>query len=608
MHSRPFRLFINRTAIMLLSALFCLPVSASKNYPVRDRLTDFSIKFAEDVLHSTSDAKKLYGLKRKDVSDSTAYDTMRLFGRGMFVRSQQTIAFEYFKQALSILSEYDEISKDCMTFKANCYLLLGSATEETGMQQLALEYFFKGLKISEKLGNHPLSAFFYNNIGVCYTHTNNYEKAEEYFSKALKITLDAGLKEHSSLHYRNLSEIRLKASDFDGAIGYALKAAQCLDEKKFPDEYYVVQSHLGMLYLQKADFDKASIWLGNAYTHQSKRETKANLFDTCLRLMDLYAATGQTDSLDRYKKETARLVDEIGNPALMVRFYECMARIYTSRGETGKAYDMVKKLITLKDSVYKAENLARMEQAHNIYEIEKKAIEKEYAIEKWDPVVVFFTMGSVVMAMAGLLVWIVVMRHKAERARKEKDEANASLARLREVRLNEEREQKEKAERDLNEQQRRLTAVTLEKIKTSQQIDEALTEVKQALLKIPPRDRVTQQKLKNAILKLETLDNESNWEEFQHYFTMVHPEFYRRIDEMHPELTPKERKLCALISLGLSTKDIASLTLREIRSVESSRNRLRKKLGLSTEVNLEDYMHRFAIGTAPSDEKATSSD
>ena len=42
-------------------------------------------------------------------------------------------------------------------------------------------------------------------------------------------------------------------------------------------------------------------------------------------------------------------------------------------------------------------------------------------------------------------------------------------------------------------------------------------------------------------------------------------------------LTVKEKHLCAFISLGLSTKEIAAITFREVRSCESSRNRLRKK-------------------------------
>lgn len=560
---------------------------------VRNRLIDFSLQFAQEVMNSPADVRMLQRIKPKEVSDSVAYNTMRLFGRDMFVKSRQTMAFEYFKQALAIIGESDNLSRDGMIFKANCYLLLGASTDEVGMQQLSMEYYLEGLKIAESLGAKELLGNFYNNIGVSYSKADDHAKAEAYFSKALELNLKGGTKTNTSINYINLSETRMRAGDFDGAVDYALKAIQCLDEKQHPDDYYAIQAHLGFLYLQKQEYDMAYTWLNNAYRHQNGRETKANLFETCLMLMNLYSSIGKTDSLEVYREKTARLVDDIDNPALRARFYEGLARLYDSRGDKEKAYELSQRLLVLKDSVYKAENLARMEQAHDIYQIEKKTIEQGNAIEKWNPVVVFFTMGTVVMIMGALLVWIIVIRHKSERVRREKDEANATLAELRERSLNEEREQKEKMEHDLNEQQRRLTAVTLEKIKTSQQIDEALSEVRLSLLKIPQRDHETRQRLKNVINKLAGLDSNADWDEFKHYFTKVHPEFYQRLDEKHPDLTPKDRKLCALLALGLSTKDIASLTFREVRSVETSRNRLRKKLDLPTEVNLEDYMHRF---------------
>jgi len=581
------------TAVSLLIILFSLPASASKNYPLRERLVDYSIQFAGEVTRSSADVKKLRDVKRKEISDSVAYETMRTFGREMYMSNRQTMAFEYFKQMLEILDDTNEISRDGQIFKTYCYLVLGSAADEAGMQQLSMEYYLKGLDLTRRLDTSPYLGDFYNNIGVCYSKSNDSRNAESYFNKALETNVKRGMRQRTSVTYRNLSEVRMKSGDLDGAVDYAIKAVDCLDEKKEPDDYYSLQAHLGFLHLQRHELDVAYTWLSNAYRHQLKRDAKVNLFETCLMLMNLYATMNKQDSLDRYSKETERLVDEINNPALRARFYDGMARLYYARGEKDKAFQLAQQLIILKDSVYHAENLARMEQAHGIYQIEKEALEKEYSMEKWNPVVVFFTMGSVVLLMAGMLVWVVIIRHRSERMRREKDKADALLAEMRELSLRQEREQKERAERDLNEQQRRLTAVTLEKIKTSQQIDEALTEVKQALLKVSPRDHETQQKLRTAISRLEGLDNEANWEEFLHYFTMVHPAFYRRLDERHPGLTPKDRKLCALISLGLSTKDIASLTFRELRSVETSRNRLRKRLELSSDVNLEDYMHHF---------------
>ena len=43
----------------------------------------------------------------------------------------------------------------------------------------------------------------------------------------------------------------------------------------------------------------------------------------------------------------------------------------------------------------------------------------------------------------------------------------------------------------------------------------------------------------------------------------------------------------------MTTKEIAALTFKEVRSVESARNRLRKKLNLPPETNLAQFLEQF---------------
>lgn len=74
------------------------------------------------------------------------------------------------------------------------------------------------------------------------------------------------------------------------------------------------------------------------------------------------------------------------------------------------------------------------------------------------------------------------------------------------------------------------------------------------------------------------------------YFEQVHPSFYKNIEEKCPDLTIKEKRLCAFLRLGLSTKDIASITFTEVRSVESARNRLRKKLDIASDESLIEFL------------------
>ena len=80
-------------------------------------------------------------------------------------------------------------------------------------------------------------------------------------------------------------------------------------------------------------------------------------------------------------------------------------------------------------------------------------------------------------------------------------------------------------------------------------------------------------------------------EDFRVYFNEVHPDFLKRLSEKFPALTPNDHRLCSYLYLGMSTKEIAALTFREIRSVESSRLRLRKKLGITGDTTLHDFLH-----------------
>ncbi|HEY6902326.1 MAG TPA: LuxR C-terminal-related transcriptional regulator, partial [Puia sp.] len=57
-----------------------------------------------------------------------------------------------------------------------------------------------------------------------------------------------------------------------------------------------------------------------------------------------------------------------------------------------------------------------------------------------------------------------------------------------------------------------------------------------------------------------------------------------------PQLSPTDLKLCAYLRLNLASKEIAQILNISLKGVEVSRYRLRKKLNLSPEVNLYDFL------------------
>ena len=72
----------------------------------------------------------------------------------------------------------------------------------------------------------------------------------------------------------------------------------------------------------------------------------------------------------------------------------------------------------------------------------------------------------------------------------------------------------------------------------------------------------------------------------------MHPNFFKRLKERLPALTPHEERLCAFIKLNLSTKEIANINNNTTAAVDKSRNRLRKKLNITADESLKEYLEK----------------
>ncbi len=96
----------------------------------------------------------------------------------------------------------------------------------------------------------------------------------------------------------------------------------------------------------------------------------------------------------------------------------------------------------------------------------------------------------------------------------------------------------------------------------------------------------------NQIIKLidNNISSGHDWHVFEQNFNRVHEEFFKKLLERYPDLSPGDLKLSAYLRMNLSSKEIAQLLNITYRSVELKRYRLRKKLNLDTEENLVEWL------------------
>ncbi|UXP32350.1 FGGY family carbohydrate kinase [Reichenbachiella agarivorans] len=143
----------------------------------------------------------------------------------------------------------------------------------------------------------------------------------------------------------------------------------------------------------------------------------------------------------------------------------------------------------------------------------------------------------------------------------------------------------------ITEKNKELTAVSMQLYNK----DEFLLEIKDSLKGLSADLSVEDQKkvLQRLIAKIESkTDSDKDWESFEGQFDLLHSDFFKKLKSDFPKLSVSEAKLCMLLKMKLSTKEIANQLNLSVRGVETRRYRLRKKLQINKELDLEEFLDR----------------
>jgi ligand-binding sensor domain-containing protein/DNA-binding CsgD family transcriptional regulator len=169
-----------------------------------------------------------------------------------------------------------------------------------------------------------------------------------------------------------------------------------------------------------------------------------------------------------------------------------------------------------------------------------------------------------------------------------------------------ERDEHLKQEAIINEQ--KLIKLKNEKLQT--EVDSKSREVTNSAMNIVYKNELLQ-KIKGEIVNLkdpqgkiladeqlkrlqkiidEGMNDERDWNLFESSFNETHENFFKKLKSDHPDLVPNDLKLCAYLRMNMSSKEMASMLNISVRGAEIRRYRLRKKLSLSHDKNLVEFL------------------
>ena len=146
--------------------------------------------------------------------------------------------------------------------------------------------------------------------------------------------------------------------------------------------------------------------------------------------------------------------------------------------------------------------------------------------------------------------------------------------------------QKEKiAKSELEHKKRELAAISTNIVQENEQISNILKDLKyySSLLK-SDKDRNSFSPLIKSINRL--LSEKRKEDLYSDQFNAAYPGYLEYLTRTYTDLTTSDLKLCTFLRMNLNTKEVADIMGLSVRSVESRRYRLRKKLKLSKDEDL----------------------
>lgn len=493
-------------------------------------------------------------------------------GRSMMLNGRHSEAIHLIEGFCEIEEQYpmedEKVRKDLM----RTYVCIGAAYDEIGMSGMALDYYTKGLELAKDSVYDSFRAMLYNNIGVLYSRGYNSKGAEEYFMKALEINTKLDNGEELFLNYSNLAELYHQDEEYEKAIDCSLKGIQYISAEKRPEEFYYTHLFLGLLYSHKGQYDIAMSYMRNGLSRLNELNSVPGTIQAYQRISNTYMLMGLPDSTEMYAKKSLKLSKEAQLYPLTKVSYELLAKSLKDQGKYKESVEYYEEMQAVSDSIENEENRLRLQGWGGLASESRKEEEKI----KFEDFAVEFLLISLILGC--ILVWSLRSRRKIQVKEHEEHKKCEEL-----VKTNEENTA------ELDRINREKIAEALENVKMREGLENACDELRSIIADLPARSEAQKMRHRALLDKLCGLSKDIH-DEFKQYFEKVHPDFYKRLEEHSTELTTRDLRLCGFLVVGLSTKEIAALTFREVRSVESARNRLKKKLGLEQEQDLVEFL------------------
>ncbi|RLD53987.1 MAG: hypothetical protein DRJ05_15495 [Bacteroidetes bacterium] len=443
---------------------------------------------------------------------------------------------------------------------ANALISIGNAYMMANRNGESIKYYVEAKDLYISLNDSVNIRTCFNNIGMANKRMGNKLEAIQNYEKAMEISKATKSKRGLATALINLSGLYIDNGETTKAENYlleGLKAGKELGDKGIISTAYY---NLSTLYMGLGNLEKALQYARNAEEVIAETEDLEILKDNILLLSDIYEKKGNYNLALKYHKEYKSVYDSMFNADNTERFNRLQTEFETSKKEQ-------QIVLLTKDK-------------------ENQQLENQILKNRQTTYVVVLIL---ILALVGIIGFVVVMKRKKDRQiqyqkeillNKEKELAKADL------------EKSKLKEKELLQsillKSKQLSTHALHMMQKNTLLQEINSDIKAMAKNTANPDKVG---FKQISLKVnQSLRSDKDWDVFKLYFEDVNRGFFNKLKEVNAGLTTNDQRLCALIKLNMTSKEMASVLNVAPVSVKSSRYRLKKKLGLDVEADLEGFI------------------
>lgn len=416
------------------------------------------------------------------------------------------------------------------------------------------------LRFCEREQDHLIGAEASIDIGNIHLEIGDYKKALTYYEKADSLYLISGIENYHVKIRLNLALLLMKTGKKEESIEIILSL---LDNPIAREDFDFFNSVLNVAYMVTGD----TLYLAEA----EKKFDERRDYTWGRAPMEVQRIKSKLEGGDfvgalKHSRHLKSLVETTTSPDTKENAYQLLARVYLKNEMQDSAIYYFMRFLSFSDSLKNEQEIVEISNLGNRAEIERFETQMmtHQKIQR-----LYFIVGILGFAIIALTIIIVLVR---------KNQTHKLAI--------------ERVEHTLERERYKLIASYL-----------AMTEKDNVLQSV--LEDIGGMKQKGNIDNEKTTDMETNirfhlsgrqdWERFKELFDKVHPKFVDIMRTRFPMVSEGDIRLAIYIKSGLSTKQIARMLMLQPDSVKKNRQRLRKRMGLSSDVNLDTLLREIDI-------------